>query len=339
MSTTHHEVPPPVQMVQMLAGFQISQALYAAAVLGVADLMAAGPVPARVLSEQAGAHPPSLLRLLRTLASAGVFTEPEPGVFALTPLGGTLTRSQPGSMRDLAIMWMETHYAPFGELLHAVRSGEPAADHLYGQPFFSWLSGQPEQATRFTGAMANLTSGIKNAAVPFLPLDGARTIVDVGGADGTMLAAILSGRPGLRGILFDLPHVVADAPKTLAGNGVADRVVCMGGDFFESVPSGADSYLLSFVIHDWPDEVARRILANIAAAGGSGARLMMIEFVVPPGDTPHMSKMIDLTMLGMLAGRERPEEDWHELLASAGFTGISVLPTGTPLSVIHATVR
>ena len=326
-------------MVQMLAGFQISQALYAAAVLGVADLMAAGPVPVGVLSEQAGAHAPSLLRLLRTLAGAGVFTEPEPGVFALTPLGSTLTRSQPGSMRDLAIMWMETHYAPFGDLLYAVRSGEPAADRLYGQPFFSWLSGQPEQAARFTAAMANLTTGIKNAALPFLPLDGARTVVDVGGADGTMLAAILSGRPGLRGILFDLPHIVADAPKTLTKNGVVDRVDCIGGDFFESVPGGADSYLLSFVIHDWPDEAARRILANIAAAGGSGARLMTIEFVVPPGDTPHMSKMIDQTMLGLRAGRERPGEDWRELLTIAGFTGIGVLPTGTPVSVIHATVR
>ena len=143
----------------------------------------------------------------------------------------------------------------------------------------------------------------------------------------------------LRGILFDLPHVVADAPKTLTEKGVMDRVDCLGGDFFESVPGGADSYLLSFVIHDWPDDAARRILGNIAAASGSGARLMMIEFVVPPGDSPHMSKMIDLTMLGMLAGRERPEEDWRELLTSAGFTGIGVLPTGTPLSVIHATVR
>src|ERR1700722_9708969 len=137
-----HEVPPPVQMVQMLAGFQLSQALYAPAGLGVPALMAAGPVGAGVLAEQAGAHPPSLLRLLRTLAGAGVFTEPEPGVFALTPLGSTLARSQPGSMRDLAIMWMETHYAPFGELLHTVRSGEPAAERLYCQPFFSWLSCQ-----------------------------------------------------------------------------------------------------------------------------------------------------------------------------------------------------
>ena len=136
------DVPPPVQMVQLLAGFQISQALYAVAVLGVADHLSARPVPVEVLAGQAGAHAPSLRRLLRTLAGAGVFTEPEPGVFGLTPLGQTLTRTRPGSMRDLAIMWMETHYAPFGELVHTVRTGQPAAGHLYGQPFFAWLAGQ-----------------------------------------------------------------------------------------------------------------------------------------------------------------------------------------------------
>ena len=186
--------------------------------------------------------------------------------------------------------------------------------------------------------MANLTSGIKTAAIPFLPLEGARTIVDVGGADGTMLAAILSGRPGLRGVVFDLPHVVSvpprPSPKRRGGPGGLRRRRLL------RVGAGQRRrLLLSFIIHDWPDDAARRILANIAAAGGSGARLVMIEFVVPPGDTPHMSKMIDLTMLGMLAGRERPEEDWRDLLASAGFTGIGVLPTGSPLSVIHATVR
>jgi hypothetical protein len=325
-------------MVQLLAGFQISQALYAAAVLGVADHLSAGPVPVEVLAGQAGAHAPSLRRLLRTLAGAGVFTEPEPGVFGLTPLGQTLTRTRPGSMRDLAIMWMETHYAPFGELVHTVRTGQPAAGHLYGQPFFAWLAGQPEQAARFTSAMADLTDGIKAAAIPSLPLDGAQTVVDVGGADGAMLAAVLTAHPGLQGVLFDLPRVVAEAPKALAERGVADRVECVGGDFFDSVPAGADTYLVSFVLHDWPDDEARRMLANIAAAGGPGARLMMVEFVVPPGDTPHMSKMIDLTMLGMLAGQERAEDQWHDLLSTAGFAGIGIRETGTPLSVIHATV-
>jgi hypothetical protein len=335
-----HEPPPPVRMVELLGGFRISQALYAAAALGVADQLVAGPAPVKALAERAGAHAPSLHRLLRTLASVGVFTEPQPGVFALTPLGQTLTSSQPGSMRDLAIMWMETHYAPFAELIHAVRTGRPAAEHLYGEPFFAWLSHHPEQASRFTGAMANLTSGgFKTAAIASLPLDGTRTIVDVGGADGTVLATILAAHPHMRGVLFDLPHVITDAPRTLARHGVDDRVDCVGGDFFESVPAGADAYLVSVVLHNWPDQQAQRILANIAAAGGSGARLLMIEFVVPPGDTPHPSKMSDLNMLAMLDGKERTETEWRELLTAGDFTGIEIHQTGAPLSVIQATAQ
>ena len=334
-----HELPPPAQMILLLGGFRVSQALYAAAALGVADQLLAGPAAAEVLAERTGAHPPSLHRLLRTLAGVGVFTEPEPGVFALTPLGQTLTSSQPGSMRDLAIMFMETHYAPFAELIHAVRTGRPAAEHYYGEPFFAWLSHHPEQASRFTAAMANLTSGFKTAAIASLPLDDTRTIVDVGGADGTVLATILAAHPHMRGVLFDLPHVITSAPETLARHGVDDRVDCVGGDFFESVPAGADAYLVSVVLHNWPDQQAQRILANIAAAGGSGARLLMIEFVVPPGDTPHLSKMSDLNMLAMLDGKERTETEWRELLTAADFTGIDIHQTGTPLSVIQATVQ
>ena len=200
-----HELPPPVRMIELLGGFRISQALYAAAVLGVADQLVAGPAAVEVLAAQVGAHAPSLYRLLRALAGVGVFTEPEPGVFALTPLGRTLTSDQPGSLRDLAIMWMETHYAPFADLIHTVRTGQSAAEHLYGEPFFTWLSHHPEHAARFTGAMANLTGGFKTAAIASLPLDGIETIVDVGGADGTVLATILAAHPHLRGVLYDLP--------------------------------------------------------------------------------------------------------------------------------------
>jgi O-methyltransferase domain/Dimerisation domain len=336
MQMQAHELPPPVQMTQLLAGFQLSQALYVAAALGVADHLVAGPAPVTILTERTGAHAPSLHRLLRTLASEGVFTEPEPGVFALTPLGQTLATGQPGSMRDLAITWMETHYAPFGDLTHTIRTGQPAAEHVYGQPFFTWLAHHPEQATRFTAAMANVTSGLKTAAIASLPLDGIDTIVDLGGADGAVLAAILPTHPHMRGVLFDLPHVIDHAPKALAERGIGDRVDCVAGDFFASVPAGGDGYLLSLVLHDWPDPQALRILRNIAAASSSGARLLIIELVVPPGDTPHLSKMVDLTMLAMVGGKERSEPEWRELLTAAGFTGIAVRHTGTPYSVIHA---
>lgn len=331
------ELPPPVQMVQMLAGFQVSQALYAAAVLGVADHLVDGPQPVEVIAERTGAHPPSLVRLMRTLAGLGVFTERAPGAFALTPLGETLTTDAQGSMRDLALMWMETHYAPFGALVHTIRTGEPAAEHFYDAPFFDWLSSQPEHVSRFTGAMRNLTDGIKAAALAVLPVEGVERLVDVGGADGTLLATVLTKHPDIKGVLFDLPHVVADASGALARNGVSDRVTCVGGNFFESVPAG-DGYVLSLVLHDWSDEQASRILRNVAAAGRPGALLLAVEFVVPPGDLPHVSKLIDLTMLGMLRGRERNVQQWHDLLNSAGFRDIVVRDTPGPLSIIQAVV-
>ena len=335
-----HELPPPAQMVLLLGGFRISQALYAAAALGVADQLVAGPAAAEVLAEQAGAHAPSLRRLLRTLASVGVFTEPEPGVFALTPLGQTLASGQPGSMRDVVIMFMETHYAPFGDLLHTIRTGQPAAERFYGQPFFGWLSDHPEQASRFTAAMASLTGGFKTAAIAALPLDGVRTIVDVGGADGTVLAAILAAHPDMRGVLFDLPHVIAAAPGTLARHGVGDRVECVGGDFLR-VGAARRRCLprLARCCTTGPMTAGPAHPGQHRRGGGSGARLLLLEFVVPPGDAPHMSKISDLNMLAMMGGKERTEPEWRELLTAAGFTGIAIRQTGTPFSVIQATVR
>jgi hypothetical protein len=333
-----HQPPPPIQMLQMLSGYQLSQALYVAASLGVADLLAEGPQSVEVLAEKTATRKDSLHRLLRSLASVGVFTETEPGTFATTPLGETLASNHPGSVRDVAIMWMETQYAPFGELLHTVRTGEPGPDHLWGKSFFDWLSERPEQVDRFSRAMANLTEGARSPAVAALPLDGISTLVDVGGADGTVLSLILAAHPDISGVLFDLPHVVAGAPRALEQRGVADRVRTVGGSFFESVPA-ADGYLLSMVLHDWADEPASQILRNVASSGGSGARLRLIEFVVPPGNTPHMSKMIDLTMLGILTGKERTEEQWRELLGSAGFGEIQISPTEAPVSVISATVK
>jgi hypothetical protein len=332
-----HELPPPVQMVQLLAGFQVSQALYAAAVLNVADQLVGGARPIAELAERTETHAPSLERLMRTLAGIGVFTEEYPATFALTPLGETLTSDGRGSMRDLALVWMETHYAPFGELVHTIRTGEPAAQHLYGMPFFEWLATQPSQVTRFTGAMRNLTDGIKAAAVASVQLDGVKRLIDVGGADGSMLALALAKHSDTAGVVFDLPHVVADAAKSIADWGLADRVSCVGGDFFESVPRG-DGYLVSMVLHDWNDEQAGQILRNIASAGGRGASLTLVEFIVPAGDTPHMAKMIDLTMLGMLPGHERTEPQWRALLESCGFTDIEVHETPAPISVIRAVV-
>jgi hypothetical protein len=323
-------------MVQLLAGFQLSQALYAAAALGVADRLRGGQRDAATLAREVGADAMALHRVLRTLASAGVFTQTEDGLFGLAPLGETLTTDSPASMRDLAIMWMETHYAPFGGLLDTVRTGTCAATTFYGEPFFHWLGGHPEQVRRFTGAMANLTEGIKLGAISSFDFAGAGHIIDVGGADGTVLAHILGSAPGTSGTAFDLPHVVAEAQPRLAGHGLGERLNLAAGDFFAAVPAGADTYLLSMVLHDWSDAEASRLLASIRSAAPAGARLVAFELVVPEGDGPHMAKMIDMTMLGMLNGRERTRAEFQRLLEQAGFTFEAVTATPTPVSIITA---
>jgi hypothetical protein len=332
-----HTPPPPVQMVQLLAGFQISQALYAAAKLGIPDQLAQQPQTAAELAERLQADPAATARLVRDLAGLGVFAAAG-NRWELTPLGQTLVSDTPGSVRDLALMWMETHYAPFGRLLDTIRTGTPAADAYYGQPFFTWLSGHPEQVDRFTRAMANITEGIKVGAAATIDFAGIEHVVDVGGADGTLLAALLRQNPQLLGTTFDLPHVIADAAPRIKALGLEDRLQTAEGDFFADVPADADCYLLSMILHDWDDAHARQILANIARAARPGASVYSLELVLPPGDSPHMATMIDLTMLGMLTGRERTEAELRELVESAGLHFDGVTASQTPMSVLRARV-
>jgi O-methyltransferase domain/Dimerisation domain len=335
----HGEPPPAVRMVQMLAGFQVSEALYAVAKLGVATSLTDGPRSVGELARTLGAHETALRRLLRDLTGFGLFTSVPPDSYALTPLGATLAAGQPGSVRDLALTWMETHYAPFGDLLTTVRTGEPAASRFYGQPFFDWLSADPEQVARFTGAMADLTDGIKAGAVAGYRVPGGPVVVDVGGADGALLQTVLAADPdpARRGVVLDLPHVVPAAHARLAGSPLAGRIDVVGGDFFAAVPAG-DTYLLSMVLHDWDDDAALRLLRTVAAAARPGARLVALELVLPEDDRPHLSRAIDLTMLGMLGGRERTTAEFDSLLGTAGFRLDQVVGTPTPISIVEATL-
>src|SRR3954447_26102601 len=268
----HTEEPPPVRMVQLLAGFQVSQALYCVAELGVSTALLEGPRTVDDLAGAVGASPPALRRLLRDLAGLGLFTAAGPDTWAVTPLGATLAEDTPGSVRDLSLTWMQTHYAPFGRLLDTVRTGTPAATLHYGRPYFDWLSADPAQVRRFTGAMADLTAGVKAGAVAGYTVPGGRTIADIGGADGALLQAVLAGDPDppRRGPLVHLPHVVPAARDRLAGSGLEDRVDVVAGDFFEAVPA-ADAYLLSMILHDWDDEACGRLLGRIAEAASPGA--------------------------------------------------------------------
>ncbi len=328
----------PTAMVQMLGGFQTSQALYVAAVLGVPDQLVARSRSVTEIATAVGALPEPLGRLLRTLASIGIFEQIDEHTFGLTQLGETLTSSSAGSVRDLAISWMETHYAPFGRLLDTVRTGQPAAEAFYGEPFFTWLQRHPGQVDRFTQAMSGVTHGLRAGAIACIALDGMQTVVDVGGADGMVLLLALADRPDTSGIVFDLPHVIAAADANVSRHGMTNQVTTVGGDFFDSVPGG-DGYLLSHILHDWDDHECGRILANIQSAAQPGARLRVLEFVVPSGPEPHLAKMIDLTMLGMLTGRERSRSQWKALLETNGFRLDRIVATPTPLSVLEATAR
>jgi hypothetical protein len=332
-------VPAPVKMAELLAGFQLSQALYAVAKCGIATALVAGPRPVAELAEATGCHPEALRRLLRTLAGIGLFTHGDDGTVALTALGATLAEGVPGSVRNLALMWMETHYAPFARLIDTMRTGVPAATVHYGQPFFDWLAGHPEQVTQFTAAMADATDGIKRGTLAGYRLPAGQTVADIGGADGALLAELLAADPdqSRRGIVFDLPHVVSAAPALLAERGLATRVRAQGGDFFDALPA-ADVYVLSSILHDWDDAADARILAGIAAAAAPGAHLVIIEMVIPPGDEPHAAKSFDLTMLGVVTGKERTRAEFETLLTDAGFTLDRVLlgSGGSPCSILEA---
>lgn len=334
-------VPPPAaSMVQLLAGFQVSQAVFAVADLGVATILEQeGPKTVAELAERTGVLPEPLGRLVRSLAPVGVFrTAGE--LVDITPVGATLSEKHPQSLQGLARMWAQTHYLPFSELEHGLRTGQPGADEYLGEPFFSFIGSDPGREALFSRAMADITGGLRAGMFDGYQLPPGRTVADIGGSDGTVLVELFTrdSDPQRRGVVFDLPGTVPLAEATVAAAGLGDRVELVGGDFFESVPT-AGIYVLSYVLHDWSDETCLRILASVAAAASPGARLLVVEGVVPAGDEPHLTKAIDLTMLGMMTGKERSEQEYRTLLDEAGFTLDRVVPTPSPFAIIEATLR
>lgn len=333
-------VPPSAVMVQLLSGFQISQAVYVVADLGVATLLEQeGPTTVSELADRVGADPEALGRLIRTLAPLGVFATDGDQV-SITPLGATLSEKHPQSLHGVARMWMQTHYLPFSALGHSVRTGRPGSTEYLGQPFFDWIATDPERTALFSRAMADITASLRTGMFDGYRLPPGNTVADIGGSDGSVLVELLTrdDAPGRRGLVFDRPATVTTAAPTLAAAGLTERVELVAGDFFDAVPA-ADTYVLSYILHDWKDEECRHILGSIAAAGRPGARLLVIEGVVPDGDRPHLTKTIDLTMLGMLTGKERTEQQYRELLDGAGFTLDRVIPTATAFSILEATLR
>lgn len=328
--------PPRATLLQMMTGYWVSQALYVAAKLGIADLLADGPVDCEDLAAATNTHAPSLQRVLRALASVGVFTEVSPGSFALTPLAELLRTETPGSMSALAIMYAEEQYRAWGELLHSVRTGEMAFDHQFGMGYFEYLAQHPEADRVFNEAMTGWTQQLVGAVVDTYDFSPFHTDVDVGGGYGALLATILRNNPGTRGILFEQPHVIASAEEELVAAGVADRCTFVGGDFFVEVPAGGDAYVLSQILHDWDDERCVAILGQCRRAMPDHGKLLVVELVLPPGDDPFLGKWLDLHMLVLLGGRERTATEYDALFRAAGFKLARVVPTSPGPSVVEA---
>ena len=302
----------------MITGYWISQMVHVAAKLGLADLLADGPRTADELAAATGTHARSLYRLLRALASVGVFSEADDGRFAQTPLSESLRRDVPGSQWAMAVMMGDEHYHAWGDLLESVRTGQTAFDRLYGKPLFDYLGEHPEQAEIFDAAMTSIHGRETQAVLDAYDLSGVGVLADVGGGNGSNLIGILGRYPEMRGVLFDLPHVVERAAANLERAGLASRCQVVGGDFFGPIPVEADAYLLRHIIHDWDDEKAGLILRNIRTAMPEGARLLVVEHVLPPGNEPSFGKLLDLNMLLLPGGVERTEEEFRRLYEAVG---------------------
>jgi O-methyltransferase domain/Dimerisation domain len=328
---------PQVAMMPMIFGFMVSQAIHVAAKLGIADLLKDEPKGYAELACATATHAPSLYRVLRALASAGVFAETEPGVFGLTPLGETLRSDVPGSMRAMSVfMGEQCNWQAWGDILHSVKTGESAFEHVFGMGFFQHLERHPEAARVFSEAMTSNSEPFDAAVTAGYDFSGISRIIDLGGGHGSLISSILKAYPNMKGILFDAPHVSEGARSRLKAEGVSERCEVIAGDFLESIPGGADAYMMKHIIHDWDDANAVAILKNCRRAMPEGAgKLLLIEEVLPCDNTPALAKLIDLEMLLMPGGRERTEAEYRTLFEAAGFRLTSVTPTQSPLSVIE----
>lgn len=332
--------PLHVQMIRMGTGHWLAALVYEAARLGLADHLADGPRSADALAGPTGTDRRSLHRFMRTLASFGILAQHDDGTFTLTELGATLRTGAPGSARSTVLtMAGPLVWQPFGELAYSLQTGKPALEKVFGMNLFDYLAQRPEEAARFSESMVGIHGGEPPAVAAAYDFSSVATIVDVGGATGNMLGHILARHPQPRGILYDRPHVVSEAPALLAAHGVADRVSIVSGNFFEQVPAGGDAYILSHIIHDWTEAQCHTILGNCRQAMARGAKLLIVEFVLPEGDTPHFGKLADMVMLTCPGGEERTAAEYQRLLDDAGFRMTRVVPTASDVSVVEAELK
>lgn len=329
------DMPPQVALQQLVNGYRVTQMLSVVAKLGIPDQLEGGPRTVDELAAATGAHLDALYRVLRTLASIGVFEEIEPRRFALTPLADLLRTAHPNSFRSLATYQGGDSYRAWGDLLYSVMTGTPAFDHVYGAPNFSYLAQHPEASAGFDQAMSENSRRVASAVLAAYDFAESGVLVDVGGGQGVLLATILGAHLGLHGILYDQAHVVAGAQPVLDAAGVADRCELVAGDFFAAVPPGGGYYILRHILHDWDDERSVAILRSCADAMSPDSKVLVIEAIVASGNEGPQTKLLDLQMLVMNGGRERTAAEYERLFTSAGLRLTRIIPTTSDANIIE----
>ena len=326
---------PAIQMMRLINGYQVSQALHVVATLGVADLLREGPRSSNDLAKAVQADQDALYRLLRALAAVGVFHEDTDRVFSLTDLGACLRSDAPHPVGPWAAFIGRPYYwQVWSHLTHSVKTGEFAFPVVHGVSNWKYREGHPEESAIFDAAMTAITRGTTEAVIAAYDFSPFARIVDVGGGQGLLLGSVLAAYPHLHGVLFDQPHVVSHADKLLKGTGVGDRCEISGGDFFKSAPAG-DLHILKSVLHDWADEQALAIMRSCRAAVTSGGRVLVIDRIIGEPNLAPSEKFLDLNMLVAAGGRERTHKEFVNLFAAAGYELTRVLHTGTQLHLIE----
>lgn len=329
------ELPPQAQLVNLTFGHCVSQMIGVAAKLRIADSLQDGPREAADLARAAEVNADALSRLMRALASVGIFAQAADGRFQLTPMADCLRSGTPGSMRAWALILVEDHFwRTWTELLYSVKTGRPCFDHVHGMGLFDYFSQNPDIGKTFDEAMTGFSAMEIPAVIQGYDFSGIRKLVDVAGGHGSLLCAVLKANPAVKGVLFDMPSVTAGARSTIEAEGLAGRCEVVGGDFFQSLPAGGDAYMMKHIIHDWDDERSIQILKNCRSAMTPGGRVLLVETVIKPGNDPDFFKLLDIAML-TISGRERSEEQFRSLYERAGLRLKRVVPTESAVSVVE----
>ncbi len=331
------ELPPSAVLMQLIAGKWVSQAVCVAAELGIADLLKDGARSSADLALAVDANAEGLYRLLRALSNVDLLHEGAGRTFQLTELGQFLRSDAPGSLRGYARFVGHEHtWRAWGHLLHSVRTGEPAFEHVFGDRVFEHYAKTPELAAVLNGGMTSLSDYEARDVVAAYDFGDVRKLVDVGGGHGFLLASILKANPRLKGIVFDMPHAAEGAKRLLQIENLTDRADVSSGNFFESVPDGGDAYIMKHILHDWDDPRAVEILRACHRGVVPGGKVLVVEVVVPPPNEPHFAKIFDLEMLVLTSGgRERTADELRNLFGAAGFELTRIVPTPGPVSVIE----